>query len=354
MRGGMSGPARCALGVTPSVSVIIPVYNDSVFLSHAVGSVLAQGCNLEVIIVDDGSEDDTPAVAARLVAVDPRVRHIRKPNGGLSSARNAGVRASRGAYLQFLDADDALESGKLSEQVAHLEAHPEVGITYSDVRYFTTEDLGGRRLTRERPDGPLQSATPWVEELADRPGSWLQKLLDHNLCPVNCPLVRRSVLDAVGPWNEGLRALEDWEYWLRCAAAGVQFAYHSKPGMMALVRYRSDSLSSKRDVMARSAVEMRVSCGPALPTSCARLANFRHGRRLSANLRARGHVGRVLRLAWANRSRHVLLEACGAPVAQARATAMVWSVWHVMKPALPRTLRDALRRFSHRRRLGGR
>ena len=97
------------------VSVVIPAYNAAGVLSQCVSSVLAQeGVEVEVVIVDDGSADDTLAVATGLAEADPRVRVVSKPNGGVSSARNAGLDAATGEVVVFVDADDALVPGALA------------------------------------------------------------------------------------------------------------------------------------------------------------------------------------------------------------------------------------------------
>ena len=114
------------------VSVVIPAYNYAHFLPEAIASVLAQtGADLELIVVDDGSPDNTPEVCAR--CADPRVRLVRQPNAGLSAARNTGIREARFPYVAFLDADDRWEPGFLSP------------------RRFTNFTASGRRLPPSAP-----------------------------------------------------------------------------------------------------------------------------------------------------------------------------------------------------------
>lgn len=103
----------------PKVSVIVPCFNQAGYLPEALGSVLGQTfADWECIIVNDGSPDDTARVAAEWVKRDARFRYIEKANGGLSSARNAGIEAARGQFVQFLDADDALHPRKFELQLA--------------------------------------------------------------------------------------------------------------------------------------------------------------------------------------------------------------------------------------------
>src|SRR5262249_22184832 len=115
----------------PSLSLIIATYNHGRYLGAALDSVLAQTRATEIIVVDDGSTDDTPAVLARFA---PRVRVHRQDNRGLSAARNAGVELARGDYIGFLDADDVIAPTKLARQAAVLDAEPRIGWTYCDVR----------------------------------------------------------------------------------------------------------------------------------------------------------------------------------------------------------------------------
>ncbi|MDW8146902.1 MAG: glycosyltransferase family A protein [Roseiflexaceae bacterium] len=128
---------------TLRVSVVIPCYNQARFLPEAVASVVAQTfTDWEIIIVDDGSPDDTAAVAQRLIAAYPdrRIRLIRQENRGLAEARNAGIRVARAPYILPLDADDMIEPEMLALTVAALDTHPDVGFVYTDVRRFGAEN----------------------------------------------------------------------------------------------------------------------------------------------------------------------------------------------------------------------
>jgi glycosyltransferase involved in cell wall biosynthesis len=121
------------------VSVIIPCYNYGRFLAEAVASAASQTFgDIEIIIVDDGSTDNTPQVIDSLD--DPRIRARRVPNGGVSAARNAGLDMARGEFIAFLDADDRWHPDKLKRQVALMEAEPDVALVFSDLRRFSEED----------------------------------------------------------------------------------------------------------------------------------------------------------------------------------------------------------------------
>ncbi len=185
----------------PLVSVIIPAYNAGRFIRETVESALNQTYpHLEVIVVDDGS----PQPVAQVVEADPaRVRYIRKPNGGPASARNAGLRRSRGELVAFLDADDVWEPDKLAAQVAALEAYPTAGLAYAAVRKIDAE---GRPL----PPGPP----------ARRPsGRIFPELFMRNIIPTSTVVVRRSCLEQAGLFDEApeLISVEDYDLWLRVA-----------------------------------------------------------------------------------------------------------------------------------------
>jgi glycosyltransferase involved in cell wall biosynthesis len=248
------------------VTVVIPCFNYARFLDECVDSLIGQSYSRwECIIVDDGSTDDTLGTCLRLSQVDARVRFLRQVNAGLSAARNAGIRAARGEFLQLLDADDLLEPDKLKVQVEHLEGHPTTDLVVGRAAYFK-----GRA-----PYKPRQ----WLSkvDLAETAGSQdrtiLAAFVRENLCPVNAVLTRRSVLDSVGLFDESLRAHEDWDFWLRCGLHGHRFAFVSKGRDRALVRQHDANMSaakrflhrSPREAMGRSAIEVRERVHPLLP-----------------------------------------------------------------------------------------
>lgn len=136
-------------GGPPLVSVIIPTYNMERYLAQTLESVCAQTYrNLEILVVDDGSKDGSAAIAREFEKRDPRVRLLSKPNGGLSSARNFGTDHSSGEYIGYVDADDYWDPTKVAKHVAHLEANPEVGVSYSGTQFFHAD---GHLLHRRFP-----------------------------------------------------------------------------------------------------------------------------------------------------------------------------------------------------------
>jgi glycosyltransferase involved in cell wall biosynthesis len=214
----------------PLASIVVPVYDGAAFVAEAIGSALAQTYpNVEVVVVDDGSRDATPAIVDALAARDPRVRVVHQANRGLSGARNAGIEHARGAYVAFLDADDWLLPNKLTDQVAALEAHPDVDLVYGEVHYVD-----------ERHGGvwdPLRGAPPL-------PFSRL--LAYRNWFAPPAPLLRRSLVDAVGDFDPAFRAVEDWDYWLRCLSR-TDFLF--VPGVVAHYRLHGEQMHRNREKM---------------------------------------------------------------------------------------------------------
>ena len=122
------------------VSVLIPVYKGEAFVARAVQSALNQSFpDVEVVIVNDGSPDDSRRVLEPFLSL-PNVRYVEKPNGGVASARNAGLRVATGCYVALLDQDDAWLPHKLERQVALLESRPEVALVHADVTYDGPDD----------------------------------------------------------------------------------------------------------------------------------------------------------------------------------------------------------------------
>jgi glycosyltransferase involved in cell wall biosynthesis len=195
------------------VSTIVPVHDRPAMLVDAVESVLAQSYRpLEILIVDDGSTDDTPAVADALAADHPEVQAIHIPNGGPGVAREAGRRQARGEFVQYLDSDDVLLSEKFQSQVRALSADPECGVCYGMTRYIDEAGDGADRAWRRT---------------GERTERMFPSFLVDRWWGTSTPLYRRSVTDAAGPWT-ALRIEEDWEYDCRVAVLGRPLAYVSE------------------------------------------------------------------------------------------------------------------------------
>jgi len=188
----------------PLVSAVIPTYNRRDDVLIAVGTVVAQtypAKAIEIIVVDDGGTDDTEAALARRFG--ERIRYLRKPNGGVSSARNAGMTAATGAYIALLDSDDEWLPTKIARQVEFLEARPAFGMVITNV-----ERMDGDRRGFEVFDRRTQ---------IPEDGMVLHHVLRNPALAPASAMLRREVLDDVGGFDEGLRTAEDLEFHLRVA-----------------------------------------------------------------------------------------------------------------------------------------
>lgn len=239
----------------PLVSVVVPSYNYGHLIRETLDSLAAQTYGAwECVVVDDGSTDDTRAVVEAYAAREPRVRYVWQENRKLSAARNTGLRRASGDYFQFLDADDLVEPRKFERQVGYLERHADVDIVYSGARYF---GAGGGGLSHSRGYSVWDDGGSWMPEVSGRGGELMGKLLRNNIMVVNSPLVRRRVVEAVGEFDTGLTSLEDWDYWTRCAAAGMYFRFDDAEGVRALVRAHALSMSLDGRRMLRMALKVR-------------------------------------------------------------------------------------------------
>jgi glycosyltransferase involved in cell wall biosynthesis len=235
------------------VSIIIPCYNYGWLLSETLDSILKQSYQQwECIIIDDGSEDNTRYVAESYQIKDSRFRYIYQPNGGMSSARNHGLRIAQGKYIQFLDSDDLLAPQKLLNQVDFLESNSKVDIVYSDVRFFNHEDPSTISRSFDMRD------TPWTRHIEGTGTATVVPLVERNDIVINSPLTRLSLIQRAGLFDEKLRSVEDWEFWVRCAAYGANFKYlPTGQEAWALVRVHPTSTSQNRDKMLAFTFQMR-------------------------------------------------------------------------------------------------
>ncbi|MDQ2974665.1 MAG: glycosyltransferase family 2 protein [Acidobacteriota bacterium] len=227
---------RTTEATVPLVSVIIPTYNYAHLIGHSLGSLKAQTYqNWECIVIDDGSTDDTAEVVGRYVEADIRIKYVFQENRRQAAARNNGIRNSKGDYLQFLDADDLIEPQKFERQVEYLQEHSEVDIVYGDVRFFNAGHIEERYDLYGGQDKP---------GISGQGIDILISLIRKDTIPINTPLVRKSVIERVGLFDEKLSPIEDWDYWVRCAAEGIRFQYEDFEGTHALVRYHAESAST--------------------------------------------------------------------------------------------------------------
>lgn len=223
----------------PLVSILTPAYNAAEFIEFTIESALRQTFgSFELLIVDDGSSDETMAIAQRYAAIDDRVRPTQQPNGGIATARNAAIARARGRYFALLDSDDLWLPTYLADQIAIMEAHPSIGVLSANAINF-----GG--VLDGEPLLPLAGTGLRRVSLLD--------LIQHEDSMSILSVFRREVLDAIGPFDPNLRRSEDYDYWLRAAHAGFEVAINPKP--LALYRRRPTSLSAAECLMLQA---MRV------------------------------------------------------------------------------------------------
>ena len=256
----------------PLISVIIPTCNRAALLRRAIDSVyaqegLGQQFDVEVLVIDDGSTDTTPAVASSYA----ELRYIRpSTNKGTSGARNVGLDAAAGEYIAFLDDDDSWLPWKLRRQLQALEERSEVSLVY------------GQEVKRS-------DRAVWVwPDPQDSPSGWMHRSLLLT-CPVNTSsvLIRRSHIDAVGRFDERLRCWEDYDMWLRLALQGP-FRFLSGPAVIYQVaasgRFLSSVLTGESERDLRNIVQ-------------AALDRLRGREEMSDDFRAHVEAGVVTRIA---------------------------------------------------------
>jgi glycosyltransferase involved in cell wall biosynthesis len=212
------------------VTTIIPVFNRAAMLREAVASVLAQTYSpIEIIIVDDGSTDDTAAAADQLAREHSGViRVIHQKNAGVGPAREAGRLAARGEFIQHLDSDDLLLPRKFERQVAALRAHPECGVAYGWTR-------------RRNEDGTLGNVPD--RHTGEVFETMFPAMLKSRIWHTSTPLYRASLIHSAGSWL-ALWNEEDWEYDARIAAQGVRLVH--VPEWLCEMRHHSlERLSSR-------------------------------------------------------------------------------------------------------------
>jgi glycosyltransferase involved in cell wall biosynthesis len=211
------------------VTAAIPTYNRAGYVVEALESVLAQTHReREIVVVDDGSTDDTEA---RLAPYEDRVRYVRQANGGRSAARNTAVAHARGELVAFCDSDDRWLPDKLERQVAALAGRPEVGMVHGHV-----EVIGAEGAVRA-------GETAFVREIFSRAHSLpvtYARYADDCRCFSSTILVRRDVLERIGPYDTAL-LLDDYDVYLRLALESEVLFLDGPP--LAQYRHHPDQMT---------------------------------------------------------------------------------------------------------------
>lgn len=281
--------------MNPTVSVIIPAYNAVRYLDGSVGSVLAQTwIDFELIVVDDGSTDDT-AHKVRSYA-DHRIRLVQQVNRGLAGARNAGIRAARGEFIGFLDADDLWHPEKLARHVAHLRSDRSIGVSYS-VSAFINEDGSDMHLLQK----------PKLTDVHAR-----DVFLRNPVGNGSAPVIRRQTLMEIafespvgtpGEWwyfDERLRQSEDIDCWLRIAVK-TPWVFAGLPQALTYYRVNSGGLSAVLEKQYESwewVVEHLRAIAPCFVAKHEGAARAYQLRYLARRALTNGNAFNALRLLW--------------------------------------------------------
>jgi len=230
----------------PKFTVVMPAHNERETVASAIRSVLQQTRqDFELIVVDDGSVDDTRR-HVEAFAGDARVRLIAQAQSGPAAARNAAIRAGIGELVSMLDADDLWLPTYLERMDHALHHDPQAGFAYTNA--WVLDDPPGRIRRKPalwtQPEAPLETARELMLRLARRNFVY------------TATTVRRSVLDEVGLFDERFRNGEDYELWLRIASAGYRAA--QADGMLAVHREHPQSLTSRSDEAMARAIELHA------------------------------------------------------------------------------------------------
>jgi glycosyltransferase involved in cell wall biosynthesis len=230
------------------LSVIIPTYNRAQFLPVVVNSLRKSGAEgLEILIVDDGSTDDTAAVANGL---GEPVRYILQKNAGPAAARNNGFGQAKGRYLAFVDSDDGWLPGAADGLIRLLDRHPDVDVLFTDARmgndtdgFVSWIDIAGGSAFAALPGREIEAH---VRVLDRRP--LFRRMAERNMVFISCTVVRREAFAKIGMFDPSLCGAADWHLWLRLASRS-NFAFRRQPlGMY----YRHDAcMSNDHDGMKR-------------------------------------------------------------------------------------------------------
>lgn len=233
----------------PVVSIIIPTKDCLEFLPKALQSIQCQSVDdLEIIIIDDGSNDDSWKYLELAACCDKRIRAFNVLNGGVAKARNFGIDKAKGQYIAFLDADDYWLEGKLSKQLAFHKAHPEVTLSFCNYVHFNDENpsiadcFDYWPLFKKYINKDINQAKQTGYQVIPKQGAAM--IYAENVIGTSGVLVNKEAITVALKFDENLTSAEDWDLWLKIALCGpigftssVDFAY--------LMRANSESSNIK-------------------------------------------------------------------------------------------------------------
>lgn len=273
----------------PRVSVVIPAYNVERYIKATLRSLQSQSLSsFEAIVVDDGSTDKTTRIIQDFCRQDVRFRLFRKPNGGLSSARNWGIRQARCPYIALLDGDDIYFKNKLSTHVLVLDNSPQVSVVYSASRAIRDDD---------RPTFINLSGKPLFNNTV------LSLLCKNFVGHGSNAVFRQSLVKKIGLFDETLQSCEDLDFWLRIAEAEGKF--YRIPEILCGYRIRPSGLSFNVKQMQqtlRQVIEAACDRNPELVTPMLptiRAYSYRYLARLSAGAGQSKQASAFIDQAWA-------------------------------------------------------
>ncbi len=219
------------------VSVIVPAYNCADYIAETLGSLRAQHYrHWEAIVVDDGSTDETALIVQEIIATDTRVRYVFQSNAGVSAARNHGLMLANGQYSVFLDADDLLTPHALRAHVENFTKNTDLSISCTGVQYFA-HGYPERRCA----DYSLRHAGVGGNKYFGGGDVTFPEFVRNNYMPLPCAMFSMFFIRKIDGFDESMRALEDWEYVLRCIIAGALILSVREPAALVLVRVRAGS-----------------------------------------------------------------------------------------------------------------
>lgn len=243
------------------VSVIVPSYNYGHLIADTINSLLLQSYrDIEVIVINDGSTDNTDRVVAAIAQKDKRVSCYTFSNTGLGASRNRGLEKAKGDFIQFLDADDLVEKNKFEEQLKLFAQHPEADVVYGSVRYFTKDpfDPADRMLAY------WGNGEDLMPKLNGKGRDIAADALKGTFTHLSAALFRKSIADKVGIFDNEISAVADYHFTLRCTIANAVFLYHDTADTYSLVRWHPDNMSKNPRLMWAEELKMRIKLRPLL------------------------------------------------------------------------------------------
>lgn len=221
----------------PKVSVLIPAYNAEKFIQRTIMGVLTQTFkNLEIVVLDDGSNDDTWAIVSSLQANDKRIMYYYQKNQGLSSARNRLVELSTGEYIAFLDHDDEWLPGKIEKQLNLFKKNNELGLVFSDAFIKLNGNVIERCFSERKPS---------------KGDVFYPYLFSDNFAPLSTVILPRNILLAAMPFNPAYEVCEEFDLFLRVANR-YKFNYINEPLAVYHIHGKNTVISKEQKLVEES------------------------------------------------------------------------------------------------------